>query len=356
MDINHITDRMNHAEKKELLRDAILARAGVRPHRLHPSAAGIAEEDVSLLSVLAQVCGEIENRGRPAGSSIVGLTTSDFAIELSGLLTSLAMPGLQANTWHRKICDMRTVPNYNPHEFAQTLLYPEMPLILEGGEPKGMLIAGETGSVSKRLHDYGTDLFVSRATITNDDVSLMARMAKDIGAAATRRESQAIFQLLESNPSLGDSAPMFSVEAGNLYEQILTDYNLGVAMGLLRSTPLVGDEKADLTAKFLVVSPELEYEASKLVHDAGLAIEVGSSAWLPATRWYVFGDPLAAPVITLFHLPGAADKVGFSKTGGKRNQESNTFTSYFPRDGVALGARFSFGVAQTGRFAIRGGN
>ena len=63
----------------------------------------------------------------------------------------------------------------------------------------------------------------------------------------------------------------------------------------------------DGAASHLVVAPDLEFGAKKMLHESGLAqqVTVTASGLLPAARWYLLCDPAIQPTIAALTLKGS---------------------------------------------------
>lgn len=343
---------MNQADHIQALRDAASLRAGLMSHVMaHPEAPALAESDSKILYSLAVAYGQ----GRvpvTAGDDAffaAGLQSSDFGYSLANVLRVATVNRLTAHAKHRAICAMREVPNFRAVHFPNVDVDAALGLILEGGSAKSEIALDDMAGSYAGLKTYGTNIFVSRQAVINDDIGLMAGLFANVGAAAARKEAALAYGLLEANPDLGDSAPLFHADFHNVVADVLNEANLATALGRLHTMTNGAGALADLDAAHLVVSPELKYSGNKLLKDAGLneQISVIASPWLAVGRWYLSADPEQAPVVGLLHLEGSQGGIVVEPTAKPKS---------FPRDGVLLGVRQDVGVAPLGRVGIvRGG-
>lgn len=343
---------MNHLDQRAALTDAILIRAGaakIDSGCLHPGASGLVTDQGGVLKSLCESYGQAAQGVTGCSRMSIlaaGLTSSDFRNALSSAMQKVTVSRMALGSSHRKICREIDVPNFKSNEFPLVDLDFLWEEVADGGEYNSDLrcVAGP-GAIA-RLKFFGKNVLISREVIVNDNIELLARMFGAAGATAVRHEGKLVYHLLESNPTLGDGEPMFHGDFGNIEAAALSAASLGAAMGRLRNMKTPAGNVCDLAAAVLVVSAELEFAARDLVHGAGLAeIEVISSAWLPAGRWYLTADPEQAPTIALLRLSGAP--WGVSVVPRKSPQ---TF------DGICLGIRFSTGCVQLGRVGvIKGG-
>lgn len=157
---------------------------------------------------------------------------------------------------------------------------------------------------SVRLTTYAKAVLVSRQAIVNDQASAIAQSFTAVGVSAGRIESRLVTAALENPPPLSDGLPIFGPEHVNVIEQPLSGAALGSGMAALRTQPTATGQRSGLSATHIVTSPELEFEARRLIRDAGLDLRVSVLADLPAHRWYLLADPVACPVVALLRLYG----------------------------------------------------
>lgn len=338
---------MDFRDHKDAFVDAVGLRLGtLTPALAHPFAAGLA--DGNLLKAYAEYIGGHSARPGTAPQAFfaAGLSSDDFRLPLSGALRSATVGRLTAHAGHRKWCDMRRVRDFKDHEFPGADFDADFKEKNEGGEFNNEISVAVNDGLTARVKAFGVNVHISREAIRNDDIQLVGGLFSNLGASAARIEGRLAYALLESNPTLGDSMATFHVDHGNIEANALSETALGSAMGRLRTMETPAGAKADLAAAHLLVSPELELLALRLLHDAGIeTIRVHAAPWLPTGRWYLLADPSQAPVIALLHLKGGDAGV---TVGPIRGNDM--------RDGLTLGVRFDVEAVAVGRVgAVRGG-
>ncbi|MBW8457709.1 MAG: hypothetical protein K0M58_04590 [Thiobacillus sp.] len=339
----------NHQDLIESIRDAAALRAGViTPKAAHPDAHVLAASDSNLLQQLALACvpDEVRSAINPAGVFGRGMGSNDFKNALSSILRSATLGKLNNQARHRAFCDVRPLKSFAAHDFPRADMDMALLELAENDEASQAAIVDGAG-VSARIRTYARNVAISRAAIVSDDVGLLVAVAANAGANAGRLEAGLCYDLLESNPTLGDGELLFHADHGNVVAAALDETNLFAAMAALRDQPTAANVKADLDSKFLVCASGLEGLARKLLYTAGLSeITVIAAAGLPAGRWLLFSDPVQSPVIALLHLEGSS---GLSIGPAKRKDDVDI-------DGVLLGVRHDVGVAIVGRVGcVRGG-
>ena len=96
---------------------------------------------------------------------------------------------------------------------------------------------------------------------------------------------------METGITMGDGQPMFDAQFKNVHAAALDAAALGKAIELLRTQPTSSGQPAGLSARHLIVAPDLEFSARRLVHESGVQIELQALAGLSAGRWFLLAAP-----------------------------------------------------------------
>ena len=147
-------------------------------------------------------------------------------------------------------------------------------------------------------------MIVRDATI-NDELGGISKVLATLGASAARLESRMVSDALEENPALDDGREVFHADHMNVVAAALDAIGLGQAMALLRTQPTSAGLRADLRARHLVVAPDLEYVANRLIVESSLDVKVSSLANLPNGRWFLMADKVGCPTVATLRLQGA---------------------------------------------------
>jgi hypothetical protein len=341
---------MNLEDHKSALSDALKLRASLLPSlAAHPASQPLVDAHANLLKSLAEACGAFAVRPgmQSQGAAFAaGVQSGDFANVLGDFAKSVTLRRLHATSDHRAICVRRELKNFMAHEFPLADIEIHLKPTAENAEFVELTPIQDGAGVPARIVTYGQNFGVTRQTIKNDDVELIQTTFEAVGAATARLEAALVYGLIESNPTLGDGLLMFHADLGNAQAAALDATSLGAAMGQLRTMPMPGGTLAGLPATVLLVAPELELPARKLVYESGLGLRVIAAAELPTGRWYLFADPALAPVVgrlTLRASGGEPVTIGPLDLGA----------AY---DGLAYGVRVDVGAAPLGRIgAVKGG-
>ena len=157
------------------------------------------------------------------------------------------------------------------------------------------------------LQSYAKILTLTRMAIQNDTFGGFARATWAAGASAARTEAGLVVEALTGNPALPDGSTVFDLSAdiyGNVLANSLDATGLGLGLSKLRQQISGFGVATDCEAKYLVCSPELEYQAHALMTLCRLPVTVVAMAGLPAARWFLLGAPEIFPCDGSLQLQG----------------------------------------------------
>jgi hypothetical protein len=218
---------------------------------------------------------------------------------------------------------------------------PTLEKVLEGGEFTHGTI-GESGE-TYRVDTYGRIAAVTRQVIVNDDLGAFGRVPAMLGMQARALEDKTLAAIVEANPTMSDSVAVFDAAhlnvdaAGTLGEAALA----GGRLAMRKQTGL-GGELISVTPRYVLVPPDLETPAEKLLSTvqaaktddvnpfAGLTLVV-EPRLTSATRWYIVADPSQIDGLEYAYLEGAPGPQIESRAG-------------FEIDGVQIKVRLDFGA------------
>jgi hypothetical protein len=216
---------------------------------------------------------------------------------------------------------------------------------------------------------------VTWEAVLADRSDLIARIPRDMGRAAIRTLSKAVWDGLETNPTVQGAALIDSATHTNEVTAgggALTYDNLNSAIQLLQEqTELTTGERMGLTPKWLVVGPKLRAQARELVESSVKATTAEDATLMNAAGatgiqalvtlgvgrttttddyWWVVADPRDAQGITVGFLNGR-DRPDVFVQG----VDMQTTGEMFNADVITWKIRFPFGVAVPSfRFAAGG--
>jgi phage head maturation protease len=147
-------------------------------------------------------------------------TSSDFALLLENAMGKVLLGGYatQDNTWSR-ICASKDVPDFRPSGQYRTGSMPSLQPIGEHGEYKTAAIP-DGAKYTIQTARLGIKFSISRETIINDDMGVIAQESAGFGSASMRTIEENVYALLAANgglgPTLADGRPFFDATRGNV--------------------------------------------------------------------------------------------------------------------------------------------
>jgi len=249
--------------------------------------------------------------------------TSDFSM----LLTEsgnrvLAQNYRRAQSPLMTLARRRTMADFRPTLILKLGEFTGLKKISESGEVKSMT----TGEAKEgyALETHAGTFALSRKAIINDDLNAFGQWGEMMGRAAAEAEIAQLMALLlqasGAGPVMGeDNTRLFHASHGNLASpaSALSETSLSAARLAMRTMKgLDGKTPIAATPRYLLVSPELETQAEKLL----AAIQPATSddvnpfagrlsllvePRLTGNAWYVFADPAVMPVLEVAYLASA---------------------------------------------------
>jgi len=338
-------------ELPDAVPDFMAARFGVANAVLHPRAAEWMERDMAM-SELAVALGRLQaiQQGREIGTPqarAIGMNTDAFQDALVDTIRRVVATRYNRTNEHRAIAADIRARDFREIQFPQIEATADLKALGESAEIRHTVNLETRAGESASIGTIAAMLTLSRQLIINDDIAAIESMFNQLAAVAAGREAEAVFSVLENNPTLADGAAMFSAGAGNLLtSSALSLSTLGEAVALLRRQQTLSGEVANNIPAALVVPAEQEVSAMQLVAQLSNdrpPLRVISSPWVAATRWYVTAAPDLAPVVGLILLRDADTAVSINR-GPRRIQN----------DGIPVKVRSDYGATPLGRIgAVR---
>jgi hypothetical protein len=123
------------------------------------------------------------------------------------------------------------------------------------------------------LATYGRIFGITRQALVNDDLGAFDTVPTKLGRAADAFEAKFLADLIASNPKMSDGKALFHADHKNLVSSgtALSIISLNIARTSMRRQVGLTGELISVTPKFLLVAPELEAEAEKILADIAAA-------------------------------------------------------------------------------------
>ena len=278
-------------------------------------------------------------------------TTSDFPLLLSAAANKMLLAAYQpAQPSYRQVFLRRDFRDFKPHRHLRVGDFPNLVQLNENGEIQAGTMSESQELVT--LSTFARRIRVTRQMLVNDDLGAFTDFAAMIGRRVADFENATAYGLLNSASGAGPtlatgSTAVFATGAARANMAatgtVLDQANLATGRAaIMKQKTLDGLPIAIGTSMRLLVGPNLELAARQLTVNVA-ATQTGNvnvfsgfvqpvvEPQIPANRWYLFSDPLAAPVYVYGYLNGAE---GPQVTTGPVSGV----------DGVEVSVIFDFGV------------
>lgn len=244
--------------------------------------------------------------------------TSDFPLVVSNAMGKVAADSYKAaESPLKQLGRQRVLRDFKASTSIRLGEMGRLEEIAESGEIKATSRAENGESMS--LKTFARAINVSRNLLLNDDLNLLGDMTAAFGEAAAQTEADEMVALLTGNPNLSDGTPVFDASRGNLAAAgaAPSETTLSAARKAMRGfTGLDGQTLISVTPKYLVVGPELETDAEKLLASIYATSTGDVNAWagklsllveprITDDQWFVFADPARVASMVYGYLASA---------------------------------------------------
>jgi hypothetical protein len=271
------------------------------------------------------------------GTRAIGLnSTSDFANVLANVINKRLRNAYEIapQNW-KKIGRQSNNPDFKQKSVVQLSSAPIFKQVAEGAE---FSYGGLTDGAEKyALATYGRIIAVTRQTLINDDLGAFDRLPMMLGRQAAELEAKTFWAILTANAAMSDTVALFHANHGNLGSaSAVVEAGLTEAKKLMRKQKSLTAKAADaeplnLTPRYLIVSPDKEIEAAKML-TAVLATQTSTvnvfagtlelivEARITGNTWYLSADPALIDTIEYAYLEGeeglyTEQRIGFEVDG-----------------------------------------
>jgi phage major head subunit gpT-like protein len=249
------------------------------------------------------------------------LATSDFTSALLQVVRATLTAGYQAapRTWV-DWCQRTTLPDFRVMNRVSLGLGPAFVKVPEHGEyQRGGLDAHVE---SLQLGTWGRVVAVTRQAIVNDDLGVFSRLPTQFGFASAALESDLVYGILTSNPTMSDGNALFSTAHKNLAAPAGIDLNAMTAARQL----MAGQTSTDgtflrLQPMFLICGPSMETQAlqftsasvvptqpSAVIPQYFKALQVVVDPRITDNSWYLSASPNQIGTIEVARLAGTPEE------------------------------------------------
>lgn len=253
-------------------------------------------------------------------------STSDFPQLLTGVGNRTLLPAYAAAVSPlKRIARQATAPDFRPTSRLRISGTGTLEKVSESGEIKST-------SRSENVEGYALDTYASifsltRKTLINDDLGAFRDWGIAAGRAAAQTEANLLYSVLTANglrgAKLSDGKALFHADHKNLtatagqgIKDIGADALNDAKLKIARQTDLDGKTPLSAKGKFILVRPELEDDALRLIADIYPATvadvnvntaryEVLTDPRITTDDFWLFADPASFPVLEYAYLSSA---------------------------------------------------
>lgn len=274
--------------------------------------------------------------------------TTDFPNVLANVMNKSLRAAYEAypQTW-RPISRGTTNTDFKTKSVNQLSESPTPVIVPASGEFKYVSLSDKRESYA--LATYGNIIALNRQAIINDDMSAFNRIPSLQGRACAQLESDIVWALITSNPTMGaDSTALFHANHGNYTASgtAISQTSLGVMRALMRvQKGIKAVEFINVEPRMIAVPAALETKAlqetsNQYTPQQGSNINTFKNLSViveprldaaSATAWYAFCDPGQVDIIEYAYLAGQEGIYTETRVG-------------FDVDGVEMKVREDFGA------------
>ena len=171
----------------------------------------------------------------------------------------------------------------------------------------------------------GNIVSVTRETIINDDLQAIKQIPTKLAVAAAYTLAEFVYSFLSSNPTIYDGNALFTSGGAhsNLGSSALSSAAMQTGITAMREQTNFAGKRIGLRPRFLIVPPELEWQAMIITKSAGVpgsnnndinplmgyVTPIVSPQLTNTTQWYMACDPREIDTIEVGFVTGQVNPV-----------------------------------------------
>lgn len=272
-------------------------------------------------------------------------STSDFPSILANVANKTLRSAYESTprtftSWARQ----STITDFKPVQRTQLAGAPDLLRVPESGEFSYGTI-GE-GKEVYALSTYGRIIGITRQTLINDDLDAFTRVPTAFGASAADLESDLVYSILTTNPTMGDALALFVAGHGNVgTAAAITEASLAEAYRAFGNQRGIEGRQVSIQPRYIITPPGIRsVEARKNVTATTPSAIAGVNAFagrlepieeprlIPAAGadpWFLAADPSRVDTVEYAYLEGSNGIYTETRQG-------------FEVDGIEIKARHDF--------------
>lgn len=342
---------------RDAMSAALLHRSSPNRHKITDDA-----REFRGMSLIDMARDALNRRGiSTRGMSKLEVAGAAFQMRSAGMHSTSDFPSILANVANKSLrsayettpktftgwARRATITDFKPVTRNKLGGAPDLLKVNESGEFK-------YGTMGERketyaLATYGRIMPLTRQTIVNDDLDAFTRIPEAFGAAASDLESDIVYAILTSNPTMDDGTALFHANHGNLLTgAAITETSLAAAYRAFGSQKGIEARPIKVLPQYIIVPPGARsVEARKQVTAttpsstsdvntfAGRLEVVEEPRLIPASGndpWFLAADPARIDTVEYAYLDGQDGVFTETRMG-------------FDVDGMEIKARHDFAAA-----------
>ena len=242
-------------------------------------------------------------------------STSDFPLLFEGVIHKMLRAQYEfAPEFWDKIARQTSVDDFRAKGLYSAGLVNGMKKIAEGAEIKYTTLKESRETI--RVESFAEGIRFTRQAFVNDDLGVFSIIPSAFVRHWDTTRGNLVWGLLTDNVKMSDNKTLFHAEHTNLIGGALNETNLAAAKTALSKQKDAAGELIRVLPRYLVVPPELEMAAKKLVTAttpaksedvnvfAGDFDVIAEPRLTDPTAWYLMGDPYAIDGLYYAYLEG----------------------------------------------------
>lgn len=272
-------------------------------------------------------------------------STSDFPLIFEGVIDKMLRAEYEfAPEFWAKIARQTTVADFREKSLYQIGGVNGMKKVPEGSEIKFTTLTESKATI--KIESYAEGISFTRQAFINDDLGAFSIIPSSFVRDWNELRGNLVWGLITSNVKMSDGKTLFHTDHGNLItgaSSTLSESSLAQAKVLLSKQKNIAGRLIRILPKYLIVSPELELVARKLITATTPArtedVNVFANEFtviveprLTGNEWYLSADP------------NAVDSLYYAYLEGNETLRVNS-TEDFNTDAMQYAVRGDFGVS-----------
>lgn len=280
-------------------------------------------------------------------------TTASFSYLLGTSMNKRLLKDYQAwpAEW-QKFCTIYPIRDFKQQTRVRFGAFGSLPIVAEDSAYTSVTLTDSAATYVPQKR--GNLVTVSREVIINDDLQAVKQIPTKLAVAAAYTLAEFVYAFLSSNPTVYDGSTLFTSGAphNNLGSGALSTANMQLGVTAMREQSNYASKRIGLRPKFLIVPPELEFQAMVVTKSAGIpgsnnndinpmlgyVQPIVAPQLTNASQWFMIADPREVDTIEIGFVNGQVNPALFI-------QDSPLLGMNFTQDAISFKCRHEYGGA-----------